>query len=725
MSENTQPSHRKRGPGLATQVLLALTLGVFAGLFFGERMAVLDVVGLGFIRLLQMTVLPYVVVSLLAGLGRLQARQAARLGWRAALILLALWTTGLIFVALTPLVFPGWDSASFYSPSLVETSHSFNVIDLYFTHNPFHALSNTIVPAVVLFTIALGVALIAVPGKRGLMDTLTVLGSALTRIAQFVVKLAPIGVFAIVAGTAGTIDLDDLGRIQVYVFSQAAVATLLAFVVLPAAVSLLTPVSYGQLIRRLWSAMITAFATGSVFVVLPLLAEASRELLESAGLDEESTNSSVEVVVPASFNFPSLGTILSVGFVIFAGWFVGSPIAVTQYPGLLVTGLVSMFGAPTLAIPFLLDMQQLPADLFDLYLAVDVVGSRFGMMLAAMQVATLAILAACAMGGRLRVRWSRLMPAGAIVLIATIVVFSSLGLFFSRVLENEYLGYHDFVSLTLLGEPVPSRIVDDPDQLSTDDRPSLDRIAERGLLRVCYRTDGLPFAFVNASSDLVGYDVELAHALARELGVDLEFVRVPLKAWPQPVLDGRCDVGLNVTAVTPERSRQVAFTPSHFEGSLALVVRDHRRDDFNSRTALKKQTGLKLAMLSGAYYERVIRAYLPGVEILSIDTPRDFFRAEQGTFDALAFPAEAAAAWTLVYPGFSVAVPKPDVLAIPLAYVVRLGDDEWQRYLTTWLSLKKSDGTFDRLYAHWILGQAAGSAGARWCIARDVLHWID
>ena len=108
-------SRKRRGPALATQVLLALALGILAGLFFGERMAALDVVGLAFVRLLQMTVLPYVVVSLIAGLGRLNAREAARLGWRAAVTLLALWAVGLLFVALMPVVFPDWDSASFYS----------------------------------------------------------------------------------------------------------------------------------------------------------------------------------------------------------------------------------------------------------------------------------------------------------------------------------------------------------------------------------------------------------------------------------------------------------------------------------------------------------------------------------------------------------------------------------------------------------------------------------
>ena len=58
------------------RVILGLILGIFAGLFFGELLEPLKIAGDIYIRLLQMTVLPYVIVSLIAGLGQLDARLA-------------------------------------------------------------------------------------------------------------------------------------------------------------------------------------------------------------------------------------------------------------------------------------------------------------------------------------------------------------------------------------------------------------------------------------------------------------------------------------------------------------------------------------------------------------------------------------------------------------------------------------------------------------------------
>ncbi len=71
MDSKTKPTF-----SLSTKILIALILGICAGLFFGDMVAFLEIVGDIFIKLLQMTVLPYVILSLIFGLGSLEYRQA-------------------------------------------------------------------------------------------------------------------------------------------------------------------------------------------------------------------------------------------------------------------------------------------------------------------------------------------------------------------------------------------------------------------------------------------------------------------------------------------------------------------------------------------------------------------------------------------------------------------------------------------------------------------------
>ena len=87
----------KRISGLSpiARVLLSLALGILFGLFVGEPAGVLSIGGDIYIRLLQMTVLPYILVSLVAGLGGLDAETARRIGLRGGGMILVLWAVTL------------------------------------------------------------------------------------------------------------------------------------------------------------------------------------------------------------------------------------------------------------------------------------------------------------------------------------------------------------------------------------------------------------------------------------------------------------------------------------------------------------------------------------------------------------------------------------------------------------------------------------------------------
>lgn len=68
------------------------------------------------------------------------------------------------------------------------------------------------------------------------------------------------------------------------------------------------------------------------------------------------------------------------------------------------------------------------------------------------------------------------------------------------------------------------------------------------------------------------------------------------------------------------------------------------------------------------------------------------------------------------------AIPQPDVLAIPLAYPMAWGDPELVSFINTWIELKKKDKTMATLYDYWILGTNAVPKPPRWSVLRNVLH---
>ena len=187
---------------LSIQILIGIAAGLLVGLFVGEPAGNLQVIGNIFVKLLQMTVLPYILFSLITAVGKLSISNAKTLSKVAGLLLLASWLVALGIVIVAPMAFPVWKSASFFSTAMLQDAAELDLLELYLPANPFHSLANNIIPAVVLFSIAIGAAIIGVEGKERLFAVLDVVTEALTRVTTFVARFTPIGIFAITASAA-------------------------------------------------------------------------------------------------------------------------------------------------------------------------------------------------------------------------------------------------------------------------------------------------------------------------------------------------------------------------------------------------------------------------------------------------------------------------------------------------------------------------------------------
>ena len=118
----------------------------------------------------------------------------------------------------------GSKSASFFSSSLVERRPAFNFVDLYIPANPFNSLANNVVPAVVLFSIILGIALVGVEHRERLLNVLQVAKDAISTATRLVTRLTPYGLFAIAANAAGTLGSGAVEPSAIYLVAYVAVA---------------------------------------------------------------------------------------------------------------------------------------------------------------------------------------------------------------------------------------------------------------------------------------------------------------------------------------------------------------------------------------------------------------------------------------------------------------------------------------------------------------------
>jgi ABC-type amino acid transport substrate-binding protein len=251
-------------------------------------------------------------------------------------------------------------------------------------------------------------------------------------------------------------------------------------------------------------------------------------------------------------------------------------------------------------------------------------------------------------------------------------------------------------------------------------------IERRGSLRVGYLKDSLPFAFRNEKGEVVGFDVEMAHHLATDLGVDLELVRIKREDISKLFNSGQVDIVMSGMAITPTRAKQWVFGTAPMDLTLGFLVPDHQRKKYASLDALRLRNDLTLGVVqSDPAFSRWILQGLPLAEIVEISSPRSFLKGEMENLDAVVYSAEGGSAWTLIYPNYSIVVPQESLVKVAMGYPLPKGDTEWSGFISTWVEMNTKNGLVDKLFQHWIGGGGAKPKEPRWSVVRDVLHWVD
>ena len=101
----------------------------------------------------------------------------------------------------------------------------------------------------------------------------------------------------------------------------------------------------------------------------------------------------------------------------------------------------------------------------------------------------------------------------------------------------------------------------------------LDAVHQRGELRVGIRYEDPPHSFVDSSGQLAGFDVDIAAAVAKQLGVQLKIVRVDELTRISYLKNGTIDVAITSISKTLKRGQQIDFSQTYFFSKQTFLVR--------------------------------------------------------------------------------------------------------------------------------------------------------
>ena len=155
-------------------------------------------------------------------------------------------------------------------------------------------------------------------------------------------------------------------------------------------------------------------------------------------------------------------------------------------------------------------------------------------------------------------------------------------------------------------------------------------------------------------------------------------------------------------------------------------MRDRDRHDFATVDGIRARGKVRIGLtVESAGFQALLRAALPGValEFVPLASPREFLTDPTGDIDAMALLAESGAAWAILYPAFSVVVPQPHPIGLPVGIAMRRGDRDLSEFIDDWTVMVRSSGQLAQMRRYWILGAGVQEKRRRWSVMDDVLGW--
>ena len=407
------------------QMGIALILGASLGFIFCDSYCiwgnVINGVGNIFLHAINMIVIPLVFLSTVLGISTMtDTKSMGRIAVKTFLyFIVTAVLAAVVGVIVTDVLRPGYgthktevDAGEIMKK--VESAESSTLMDKIVDivpSNIFEAFSSGNILPIIFFSILLGYFITKIHTNRQatINNIFESFSDAIMALTNFIIRFAPLGIFAIVMVLVGK-QASDLGALKecfrnfaFFVIVVWISLIVMGGIVLPIMVGLMAKVSPIKHLKQIYSALMVAFSTSSSYSALPLIISDAKEKMGVS-------NNIASFTVPLGITFNKIGTIVyECVAVIFVAQAVGMDLTAAQQVSLIGASIVTVLGAPSvpmagvITLAVLLAAMGLPTDYIGMFMAIDILCDMPKTLLNAYSVSCSAIIVARSEGENLKI----------------------------------------------------------------------------------------------------------------------------------------------------------------------------------------------------------------------------------------------------------------------------------------------------------------------------------
>ncbi len=208
-----------------------------------------------------------------------------------------------------------------------------------------------------------------------------------------------------------------------------------------------------------------------------------------------------------------------------------------------------------------------------------------------------------------------------------------------------------------------------------------------------------PFESIGANNEIVGFDMDLAKALCKQMEANCTFTNQAFDSLIPALKFKRYDAVISGMDITPERSKQVAFSQPYYANSAIVIA---QKGKFSSFADLK---GKKVGMENGTTHQKYLQDKHPEIQTVAYDSYQNaIIDLKNGRIDGVFGDTAVVNEWLKTNPNLAAVgehVTDPQYFGTGLGIAVRPDNTALLEKLNKAIDAVKADGTYKAINDKW------------------------
>ena len=227
---------------------------------------------------------------------------------------------------------------------------------------------------------------------------------------------------------------------------------------------------------------------------------------------------------------------------------------------------------------------------------------------------------------------------------------------------------------------------------------AVEQIAKRGVIKVGMDVF-VPWAMKDKKGELIGFEIDMAKKLAKDMGVKIEFVPTKWSGIIPALITGKFDVLIGGMTITTQRNLKINFTRPYYYTEQGLMA--HKKKAAGFKVSDFNSPDVTIAARLGSTAAVAAKQQFPKAKLrLFDDEPAAVQELRNGNVHAMVSAQPLPSSTAIEYPD-TIMVYDEVMMLEAIGIGVRKGDNDTLNLINNWIEINRNNGWIQGKYAYW------------------------